>query len=265
MEAYLHGYDQGEFHRLVEQAEFLGPEIFQEIDLSFSRHLLEPGCGAGAQTRYLAQKAPKAQILSFDLAAAPIAFAQHWLSQADKNLQQRIEFKQSEVTALLTDYANYFDACYICWMLEHVPKPVNLLKDIHPLLQQGAKIFVTEVQNDTLKFFPECPLTMQVWHAMCEYQISIKGDPYVGEKCASILSEAGYTNIIVKPHQMVRSQAKPEQLESMIRYWTKLMFSAVRFLDTSLWNGVENELELWLQQPDAQFEYTFIQTFADKA
>lgn len=264
MAAYLHGYDQDEFHRLVEQAEFLGPEIFQEIDLSFSTRLLEPGCGAGAQTRYLAQKAPKAQIVSFDLAAEPIAFANHWLSQADEQLHKRIKFVQSTAADLVKDYANYFDTCYICWMLEHVPEPVKLLNEIHSLLQPGAKIFITEVQNDTLKFYPECPLTMRVWQAMCEYQLSIHGDPYVGKKCASYLIESDFMNVTVKPHQMLRSQAQPEQLQAMLRYWIKLMFSAARFLEKSLWDGVENELELWLKHPDARFEYTFIQTFGKK-
>ncbi|MFN4123094.1 MAG: methyltransferase domain-containing protein [Flavobacteriales bacterium] len=264
MGTYLHGYDQDEFHRLVEQAEFLGPEIFQEIDLSFSTRLLEPGCGAGAQTRYLTQKAPNAQILSFDVAEAPIAFAKHWLSQADERLQKRIEFRQAEAAELRTDYANFFDACYICWMLEHVTEPAKLLKEIYPLLQQGAKIFVTEVQNNTLTFYPPCPLTMRVWKAICDHQQAIGGDPFVGEKCASYLSEAGYDKIEVKPHQMIRSQVDHQNLHEMIQYWIKLMFSAARFLDVSLWDGVENELAVWMKHPDAQFSYTFVQSFATK-
>lgn len=261
MSEYLHGYDQGEFHRLVEQAEFLGPEIFQQIDLSFSKQLLEPGCGAGAQTRFLAMRAPSAQILSFDRAEDPIAFAKNWLKNTDTSIQSRIRFIASEAMALQKDYADTFDACYICWMLEHVPDPVQLLKDIKPLLQKNARIFITEVQNDTLRFFPECPLTMQAWEAICKHQLAIGGDPYVGNKCAGYLAEAGFSNIEVLPHLMIRSKDAPSERDAMVQYWAKLMYSAVRFIDQSLWDGVEEELTIWLQNKNARFEYTFVQSF----
>jgi ubiquinone/menaquinone biosynthesis C-methylase UbiE len=263
MSDYIHGYNEQEFQRLLHQAEFLAPYIFENLDFSSSKRILEPGCGVGAQTRILAGKSPKAQLVSFDRAEAPIQKAKEWLLD-QKDLAKRIQFLQTEPQKLQKEFTAYFDTCYICWMLEHVAEPVAFLREIKPLLQIGGRIIITEVQNETLILSPDCPITMRFWKAICDYQLSIEGDPYVGLKCADYLKQAGYRNIVQRPYTMRLDASTPQKLGDMLRYWVELMRSVNPFLPSSLWDGVEKEMHELSKHPQAVFSYTFIQTVGVK-
>jgi ubiquinone/menaquinone biosynthesis C-methylase UbiE len=259
MSDYIHGYNEQEFQRLLHQAEFLAPYIFENLDFSSSKKILEPGCGVGAQTRIIAKISPNAQIVSFDRAEAPILKAKEWLLDKPE-LSKRIRFLQTDPIKLQENYSNYFDTCYICWMLEHIAEPVPFLSGLKPLLQVEGRILLTEVQNNSLVFSPECPIAMRFWKAICDYQLSIYGDPNVGMKCAAYLQEAGFREIVQRPYTMFIDTSAPQKLKSMLLYWVELMRSVSPFLPPSLWDGVEKEMHELSEQPQAAFSYTFIQT-----
>jgi hypothetical protein len=46
---YLHGYTREEQNRLCEQARITEQRIFDTVDFSECEHILELGCGVGAQ------------------------------------------------------------------------------------------------------------------------------------------------------------------------------------------------------------------------
>ena len=261
MSEYLHGYNDVEFERLLHQATFLAPFIFEKLDFSHACFVLEPGCGVGAQTKLLAEKNPNTQLVAFDREATAIQKATEWL-QNWADLQHQIQFLHADAGQLKSKFENYFDTCYICWMLEHVTHPVDFLMGIKPLLKKNCQVYVTEVQNETLQLFPNCHKTLRFWEAICAHQISIGGDPYVGLKCAEYLEKAGFSNIIQVPYNMRLDSSNREKLREMIEYWTNLMRSVSPYLPENLWEGVEDELIALAKQPDAYFSYTFIQTFA---
>lgn len=257
--AYIHGYNEEEFQRLLHQAEFLAPHVLKNLDFSSSKRILEPGCGVGAQTRILAAIAPNAQVIAFDKADAPILKAKEWLVNQPE-FSERIQFLQTDPIKLRKNYSNYFDTCYICWMLEHITEPVPFLIELKPLLQDEGRILLTEVQNDSLVLSPECPITMRFWKSICDYQLSIQGDPNVGMKCAAYLQEAGFREIVQRPYTMFIDASAPQKLKAMLLYWVELMRSVSPFLPASLWDGVEQEMHELSEQPQAIFSYTFIQT-----
>jgi len=259
MSAYIHGYNEEEFQRLLHQAEFLAPYIFENLDFSATKRILEPGCGVGAQTRILAEISPNAEVIAFDSAESPILKAKEWLLNQPE-FSRRIQFLQTNPIKLQENYSNYFDTCYICWMLEHIAEPVTFLSEIKPLLQNNGRILITEVQNDSLVLFPECPITMRFWKAICDYQLSIDGDPYVGLRCVDYLKQAGYRNIVQRPYTMRLDASTPQKLGDMLRYWVELMRSVNPFLPSSLWDGVEKEMHDLSKHPQAVFSYTFIQS-----
>ena len=49
---YLHGYNETERQRLMSQSLFLEPWIYERVDYTGRQHLLEVGCGVGAQLKF---------------------------------------------------------------------------------------------------------------------------------------------------------------------------------------------------------------------
>jgi len=63
---YLHGYSPEEQARLVKQARFLEPTVFENVNFSKQQKLLEVGCGVGAQTEILLRRFPHLKIHGID-------------------------------------------------------------------------------------------------------------------------------------------------------------------------------------------------------
>ena len=75
MANYVHGFDPEEQLRLKEQAEFLAPMVYKELDFSGCKQLLEVGSGVGAQTRIMLERFPDLQITCVDYSAVQLAQA----------------------------------------------------------------------------------------------------------------------------------------------------------------------------------------------
>lgn len=263
MSDYIHGYNETEFERLQHQAEFLAPFIYEKLDFNQSQYILEPGCGVGAQTKILAEKNPKAQIIAFDREATAIEKANAWLAN-ENDLKNQIQFFHADAEKLKLEFENYFDTCYICWVLEHVSNPVEFLESIKPLMKTSGKLMLTEVQNDSLQLSPNCPKTMIFWEALCTHQLKTGGDPNVGLKCTDFLKQAGYRAIEQIPYVNRVDFSKPNEFKAILEYWTNLMRSVSPFLSADLWEGVEEEMQELASNPNGSFSYTFIQTFGEK-
>ncbi len=63
---YLHGYDTEEQDRLYRQARFLEQIVYDGVDLSMVKHLLEVGTGVGAQSEILLRRFPDLKLTGID-------------------------------------------------------------------------------------------------------------------------------------------------------------------------------------------------------
>src|SRR3990172_11474557 len=77
---YIHSYTRDEQARLIRQAQFLEPYVHDSIDFAGCRHILEVGCGVGAQTKLLLQRWPYLKITSTDISEIQIARAREFLA-----------------------------------------------------------------------------------------------------------------------------------------------------------------------------------------
>ena len=75
MSNYLHGYSKEEQDRLLHQAEMTENTIYQGIDFSDAKHVLEVGSGVGAQTEILLRRYPKLNLTCVDLNESQIQVA----------------------------------------------------------------------------------------------------------------------------------------------------------------------------------------------
>ena len=144
MTNYVHGFNSEEQLRLKEQAEFLAPMVYKDVDFKECKQLLEVGSGVGAQTRILLEKFPNLQITCVDSSLLQLAQARINLA----SFGDRVRFVEQDACVLQLE--ERFDAAFVCWTLEHVSSPLQLLKGLRSHLHPGAQIYVTEVFNSSL-------------------------------------------------------------------------------------------------------------------
>lgn len=263
MSEYLHGYVQTEYERLMHQARFLEQEVYPFIDLANCRHLLEMGCGVGAQTRILLERFPQLHITAIDRSAEELEVARQQLPQ---DLQHRVRFVQADLLHFQSE--EKADAAFCCWMLEHAYEPAAILRNIRRSLKPEAHIFLTEVENNSLTVAPQSAALDAYWDAYNRLQLHLHGWPFIGQELEQLLQSAGFEHIQVVPHPMHYGHHNTERLKDFCAYWWRLIDSASGPLLKGAYINEEQHrlsrehlLNLHLH-PEASFRYTFVQARA---
>lgn len=146
MSHYVHGYTPKENIRLYDQASTLVDLLHADTVYPGGSHVLEPGCGVGAQTVTLAAHSPDAQIVAVDISARSLAEARLRIAEAGLT---NVSFQQSDIFNL-TFGSQSFDHIFICFVLEHLAQPVEALKYLMTLLKPGGTITIIEGHKDFL-------------------------------------------------------------------------------------------------------------------
>ncbi len=224
---YLHGFKRKEQDRLMHQARFLEPYVYAGIDLEWRENLLEVGCGVGAQTKILTRRFPDLKITGVDL-------SKEQLAMAEKQLKPEISCKQvqlfqqdaQKLKLKKTDY----DAAFLCWFLEHVPDPLKALKQVRKHMRPGAKIYCSEVFNQSLFMEPYSPAYLKYWFEFNDYQWSIKGHPFIGVQLGNLLKDAGFVDIQTEIRTFHFDSREPERRADFTEHFFQILLSAEKNL-----------------------------------
>lgn len=262
---YLHGFSKTEQERLYRQAKFLENHVFQNIEFQNQSHIIEVGCGVGAQTKILLDRFGHLKVQGVDVSHEQLAKAKKYLGKYVK--ANRVVLTKSD--ALSLPYPpNTFDGAFICWFLEHVEAPIPVLKEIRRVLKPSSPIYCSEVLNATLYVHPYSPATLQYWFAFNDYQWSLKGDPFVGAKLANLLMAAGYQDVSTEVKLEYYDNRAPKLRSEFIEYWINLFLSGAPNLLTEkkitveLIEQMKAELNRLKEDPDAVFFYAWVQAKA---
>ncbi len=262
MANYVHGFDQIEQLRLKEQAEFLAPMVYKEVDFSGCKNLLEVGSGVGAQTRILLERFPDLQITCVDSSVVQLAQARINLA----SYGDRVRFVEQDGCKL--QLGERFDAAFVCWTLEHVPSPIQLLVKIKEHLQSGARLYVTEVFNSSLYVSPGYPYLQHYVEVMSNFQRKIGGTPDVGIELGNLLIGAGFSSCTTRFDGFYLDARSGEKRKLVIAYWKELLNSAAPALlaaEECTLEVVEKmleDLEKLGNDENAIFFYQFVQAKA---
>jgi ubiquinone/menaquinone biosynthesis C-methylase UbiE len=171
---YIHTFTREEQDRLVRQAELLESHVHKYVDLSGCASVLEIGCGVGAQLRLLHRRYPDLRLTGVDI-------SDHQIQRARLLLSKELSQGQLELHTSRGDELPFadgsFDGVYICWLLEHVPDPLAVIREARRVLAPGGLLYCTEVFNDALYVFPNSPAIMAYWRAFNECQRQMGADP----------------------------------------------------------------------------------------
>jgi ubiquinone/menaquinone biosynthesis C-methylase UbiE len=265
-EGYIHGFTRAEQDRLFKQARVHEEIIFSKVDFSNCETMIEIGSGVGAQTQILSERYPKLKIQCVDAASAQVGRAREALAPLVESGRVKIDTADALHLPFEDDC---FDGAFICWLLEHVQNPVEVLQETRRVLKSGGTIYCNEVFNATFYLHPYSPATLKFWFEFNDHQWSLKGDPFVGGKLANYLMTAGFQNVktTVLTHQY--DNRMPKKRASFIDYWANLMLSAAPSLidagrlDEASVEAMKTELELLKTAPDSVIFYSWILAKAD--
>nr|BFD58745.1 methyltransferase domain-containing protein [Bdellovibrio sp. CKG001]BFD62170.1 methyltransferase domain-containing protein [Bdellovibrio sp. HM001]BFD67915.1 methyltransferase domain-containing protein [Bdellovibrio sp. HAGR004] len=263
---YLHGFTAEEQDRLRKQARFGEHTVYQNINLSNVKDLLEVGCGVGAQSEILLRRFPDLQLTGIDRSTKQLAAAQQRLSSLPF-AQGRFHLQEMDATSMKFQ-SNSFDGAFLCWILEHVPDPIRVLSEVRRVLRPGSVVYVTEVMNASFFLDPYSPNVWKYWMAFNEYQLEQRGDPFVGAKLGNFLMQLGYHDIHTEIKTWFLDNRYPQARKDCIEYWTELLLSAseqlieAKCISEEVVQGMKDEMARVANDPNAVFFYSFVQARA---
>jgi ubiquinone/menaquinone biosynthesis C-methylase UbiE len=264
--AYVHGYDHRENLRLQDQASTLAELLHCDTSYPAGSRVLEAGCGVGAQTVTLAGKSPGALITSVDISATSLREARRKVAAAGFT---NVHFEQADIFNLPHEL-NTFDHIFVCFVLEHLPRPDEALRTLKGHLRPGGTITVIEGDHGSVFFHPHSEAAHKAIQCQVELQRQAGGDAMLGRELYPLLLGAGYKSIRVSPRMVYVDSSKPELVEGFTKKTFTAMIESVResAINTGL---VEPELfdkgirDLYrAAASDGVFCYTFFKAIGQK-
>src|SRR5262249_53629159 len=93
--------------------------------------------------------------------------------------------------ALRDDEWGTFDVAHTRFLLEHVPRPLDVVRTMAMALRPGGRIIVQDDSHDILRLTPEPPGAIPLWQAYIRSHDRAGNDPLIGHRLVSLLNDAG--------------------------------------------------------------------------
>jgi ubiquinone/menaquinone biosynthesis C-methylase UbiE len=219
IKSYIHGYDQRENIRLQDQASTLIELLHSDTSYPAGSRVLEAGCGVGAQTITLAKNSPGALITSIDISETSLDEARKKAAAAGVT---NVFFEQADIFNL-PYVEESFDHIFICFVLEHLARPIKALRELKNYLKEGGTITVIEGDHGSVYFYPDSETAHKAIHCQVELQRRAGGNAMIGRELYPLLTLSGFKSVHVSPRMAYVDSSKPELVEG----FTKKTFTAM--------------------------------------
>lgn len=264
---YVHGYDTAEHIRLHDQAGTLAELLHSDTRYPAGCKVLEAGSGVGAQTISIARNSPGAEICCVDI-------SQESLNKAEKRLRalgikKNVRFWQTDI--LRMPFApDFFDHIFVCFVLEHLPRPVEALKKLKWFLKKGGTITVIEGDHGSAYFHPDSKKARLAIQCQVRLQKQAGGNANIGRELFPFLRKAGFPSVKVSPRMVYADASRPEMVKGFIRNTFTAMVKGVRkkalaarMIGAQTFDAGIKDLYR-TAAPDGVFCYTFFKAVAEK-
>lgn len=264
--SYVHGYDAAESGRLHDQARTLEALLHGDTFYPAGCQVLEAGCGTGAQTAILVRHSPGARITAVDIAAAS-------LREAARRIQtmavETVSFEQADC-ARLPHADNCFEHVFVCFMLEHLARPNDILTELKRVLQPGGTLTVIEGDHGSFYCYPQTDAARRVVRCLIDLQAAGGGDALIGRRLYPLLADAHFKAVQVTPRVVYVDPSRPEWEQGFSRDTFIAMVAGVGkdvldqgLIDPATWRRGIEDLKATIGR--GTFHYTFFKAIAHKA
>lgn len=264
--AYVHGYDQRENIRLQDQALTLVDLLHYDTSFPAESRVLEAGCGVGAQTVTLAKNNPNAYITSIDISEISVAEAKQRIeSEGISN----VHFQQGNMFDLSFEPES-FDYVFVCFVLEHLPNPVEALFVLKKLIKPGGTITVIEGDHGSTYFYPDSEAAHKAIQCLVDLQRRSGGNAMIGRELYPLMTKAGYEMVRVSPRMVYVDSSKPQLVEGFTKKTFTAMIEGIREAAIEAKMIEPAEIDRGIRdlyrttEDDGIFCYTFFKAVAEK-
>lgn len=234
---YVHGYTEKESVRLVDQATTLSKILHSDTVYPAGSKVLEAGCGVGAQTVILARNSPKAKFTSVDLSEESLRAARERVSSQGFT---NVTFHQSDIFHLPYE-DDSFDHVFLCFVLEHLPNPIEALLCLRRVLKRGGTITAIEGDHGSTYFHPESSYARKAIRCLIDIQAEMGGNSLIGRQLYPLLKKSTYDDIRVSPRMIYVDSSTPDLVEGFTKNTFIAMVEGVK--DRAIRSGLMEEAD----------------------
>ncbi len=267
MNEYVHGYSARETQRLQEQSEILEDLLHSDTHYPAGSKVLEAGCGVGGQTVILAKRSPEANLTSIDISEASLDQAKDLIEKEDIS---NIVFQQANIMDLPFNDES-FDHVFICFVLEHLSKPLEAIVELKRVLKKNGSLTIIEGDHGSCFWHPETPESLKVWNCMIRSQKDLGHDPLIGRRVYPLLQHAGFNIEYVAPKWAYTDSNSPDLTNGAINKIIVPMTQTTRdqslklnLINPGTWEKGIRDLEEVALNPNGTFFYTWFKGVATK-
>ena len=263
---YVHGYHPRESTRLQDQAATLVDLLHSDTSYPPGSLVLEAGCGVGAQTLPLAQNSPASTIIALEISRPSAAEAR---GRAETAGIGNVRVLQGDIFHLPFRKAS-FDHLFLCFVLEHLPRPVEALMILKEFIKPGGTITAIEGDHGSAYFYPDSPAARQAIGCQVRLQERAGGNAMIGRELYPLLVRAGFAEVSVSPRMVYADGSRPAMADGFTRRTFTAMIEGVR--EAALAAGLMGEEEFdrgvcdlyRTAEEDGVFCYTFFKATGKK-
>ena len=262
---YVHGYDERESTRLQDQARSVVDLFHSDTRYPEGSTVLEAGCGTGAQTVTLARNSPGARFTSIDHSEKSLAEA-----RARATGMSNVTFRREDIFNLPFAEKS-FDHVFVCFVLEHLAKPLAALHALKKVLKPGGTITVMEGDHGSTYFHPDNALAHRAIQCLVDLQAQGGGNANIGRQLYPLLRDAGFDEVRVSPRMVYVDASKPHLVNSFTRKTFAAMIDGVREPAVKAGMMSAGDFDAGIRalhraaEDDGVFCYTFFKAFATKS
>jgi SAM-dependent methyltransferase len=183
---YIHGTTPDEQRRLARLNAITNPAFLEFLQLRGDERVLEVGSGLGLLAAEVAALVPRGRVVGVERSAEQLACAPRGIAN--------LRFVEGDALSLPAGLGE-FDVVYCRYLLEHVADPVAALREMRRVLRLSGRVYVQENDIALVRHDPPTPTFDRVWRQFAELQIRLGGDPFIGRRLLTLLTDAGFRNV----------------------------------------------------------------------
>jgi SAM-dependent methyltransferase len=189
---YVHGTAPHEQLRLSALNNLLNEASLHELRLRGGEKILDVGSGLAQLSRAMA-RAAGARVVGIERSAEQLAEAMRQAKAAGE--EHLVELRQGDALGLPLRHDEWgtFDLAHTRFLLEHVPDPLCVVRQMVAAVRPGGRVVLEDDNHDVMRLWPEPPGFGPLWQAYIRTYDRLGNDPYVGHRLVSLLYAAGAT------------------------------------------------------------------------